>query len=141
MDITSVQNTLALQKDMMNQSTSSTSGTNFEEVFKEALENQDDTKLREGCEELETYMLSYVFKQMKSTMLTGDRLVEKGDYEEMFEDQMIDTITKDMVKAGGIGLADSMYKQMVRSYKAQSMESGSNGEIAQGSTVRIDDEV
>lgn len=84
----------------------------FEQSLQKAMAGQDDKALQEACKEMEAYMLSSLFKQMKASTQLGESLIEKGQYEEMFEDQLIDEQCKEMVKAGGIGLAASMYKQM-----------------------------
>lgn len=86
----------------------------FQEVLEKAMTEKDDKKLKEACQEVEAYMLSSLFKQMKQSTEMGERLIPKSDYEEMFEEQLIDEQCKSMTKAGGIGLADSMYKQMTR---------------------------
>lgn len=88
----------------------------FQEALEHATKEQDDKALREACEEVETYMLSTIFKQMKASTDMGERLVPKGDYEEQFEDFLIDEQCKIMTKSGGIGLADMMYKQMSIEY-------------------------
>lgn len=97
----------------------------FEDTLKKAMEKNDDKELKEACDELEGYMISMLFKQMKSSMLSGNSLIEKGDYETMFEDMHIDSLSKEMVKAGGMGLSDTMYKQMKQIYSSQMQFEGS----------------
>ena len=94
-------------------------GKDFETVLSEAVENKDDKALKEACKEIEQYMLSSIFKQMKASTQTGEGLIEKGDYEEMFEDYLVDEQCKTMCEAGGVGLADMMYKQLSNTYGAQ----------------------
>lgn len=88
----------------------------FEETLQNAIQSKDDKKLKEACEQVETYMITSIFKQMKKSTELGERLLPKGDYEEMFEDYMIEEQCKNLTKAGGIGLADMMYKQMSGNY-------------------------
>ena len=71
-------------------------GKDFETVLSEAVESKDDKALKEACKEIEQYMLSSIFKQMKASTQTGERLIEKGDYEEMFEDYLVDEQCKTM---------------------------------------------
>ena len=118
MEISSIQSVVDLQKKLTTDN-NQVATTDFSDALQKALEENNTEELKEGCKEIESYMLSYVFKKMKSSMLTGDTYIEKGDYEEMFEDNMIEAVCKEMVEAGGIGLADSMYKQMVNTYQAQ----------------------
>ena len=91
----------------------------FEAVLSEAMESKDDQALKEACQEIEQYMLSSIFKQMKASTQTGEGLIEKGDYEEMFEDYLVDEQCKTMCEAGGVGLADMMYKQLSNAYSNQ----------------------
>lgn len=118
MDITSIQGITSLQKDLMKQDNKLTNGE-FSQVLEKAMKNEDTDELKESCKEIETYMLSYVFKKMKECMLTDEGITQKGDYEKMFEDNMVDALCEEMVEAGGVGLADSMYKQMLGTYQAQ----------------------
>ena len=129
MDITNIQEITSLQKDLITQNNKLTNGE-FSEVLEKAMEKEDTDELKESCKEIETYMLSYVFKKMKECMLTDEGITQKGDYEKMFEDNMIDALCEEMVEAGGIGLADSMYKQMINTYKAQnSMNDTKNNQL------------
>lgn len=98
--------------DTLKTSQAGLDGEGFEEALQTALELNDDKKLKEACQQIETYMLKSIFKQMKKSTELGERLLPKGDYEEMFEDYMIDEQCKNLTKAGGIGLANMMYKQM-----------------------------
>lgn len=99
-------------KDTMQMTQNLNQGIDFEETLQKAMAEKDDKKLKEACEQVETYMLTSIFKQMKESTKMGEELMPKGDYEEMFEDQLIEKQCESMVKAGGIGLADMMYKQM-----------------------------
>lgn len=91
----------------------------FGAVLNEAVENKDDQALKEACKEIEQYMLSSIFKQMKASTQVGESLIEKGDYEEMFEDNLVEEQCKVMCEAGGVGLADMMYKQLSNTYGVQ----------------------
>lgn len=93
--------------------------TDFEAVLQDAIASEDDETLKDACKQIEQYMLSSLFKQMKSSTEMGERLIPKGDYEEMFESYLVDEQCKTMCEAGGIGLADSMYKQMTGAYNTQ----------------------
>lgn len=119
MEISGISNILDLQKQVATQAVDPSETKDFEAILTEAMEKQDNEELKEACDELEGYMLSMMFKQMKSSMLSGDSLIAKGDYESMFEDTYINNLCDEMVKAGGIGLSDAMYKQMTNTYAAQ----------------------
>lgn len=88
------------------------SDKDFKLEIDKAITNKDDEKLMESCKEMEKYFIGMLYKQMKTSTLSGEQLIEKGDYEEMFEGQLIDEQAKVMTDAGGIGLAKMMYEQM-----------------------------
>ncbi len=120
MQISGVDALLGMQKDLTKTQTQKT-GEDFKEILDRATQNNDDKELKEACDELESYMLGMVFKQMKESMLQDDEeaLIPKGDYTNTFEDMMINTFSENMVKAGGIGLSDQLYKQIKTAYGAQ----------------------
>ena len=91
---------------------------NFQSILENAVKTEDDAALKDACKQVEHYMLASIFKQMKESTTTGETLIEKGDYEKMFEDYLVEEQCKEMVEAGGIGLADMMYKQMLKAYNA-----------------------
>lgn len=131
MEISSVSSLLGMQQDLVASTSEETTGEDFKNALNAAIENQDDTALKESCNELEAYMLSMVFKQMKQSMLSDDdedALIPKGDYTKTFEDTMINAMTEQMVEAGGIGLSDMLYKQIKNSYGVQMQMSAGNEE-------------
>ena len=141
MEISGVSNILDLQKQVAIGAADTAETNDFEAVLSEAMAKKDNTELKEACDELESYMLSMMFKQMKSSMLSGDSLIAKGDYESMFEDTYINDLCNEMVKAGGIGLSDAMYKQMTNSYAAQMQISDENRAATANEAVKIKEEV
>ncbi|MGL4738621.1 MAG: rod-binding protein [Cellulosilyticaceae bacterium] len=86
----------------------------FSGALENAVKNQDDQALLEACQDVESYMISTIFKQLKQSTESDDPLIAKGDYEKMFESNMIDDMASNMTKAGGMGLAKMMYEQMKR---------------------------
>ena len=119
MDISGISQKSLIDSEIKTQNLSSVDTEGFEDTLKKAMEQNDDKELKAACDELEGYMISMLFKQMKTSMLSGNSIIEKGDYETMFEDMHIDTLSKEMVKAGGMGLSDTMYKQMKQIYNSQ----------------------
>lgn len=124
MQISGVSSLLGMQKDLTKTQAQKT-GDDFKEILERATEKNDDKELKEACDQLESYMLGMVFKQMKESMLQDDEeaLIPEGDYTNTFEDMMMNTFADNMVKAGGIGLSDQLYKQIKTAYGAQ-MNSG-----------------
>lgn len=95
--------------------------TNFASALEEAMVKGSDSEIKEACDELASYMVSMVFKQVKQSMLQEDEssLLPKGDYIEMFEETMIDTVADEVVASGQIGISDMLYKQMKQAYSNQ----------------------
>lgn len=114
MNINSVLNSQTV-KSTMKLTTDMNQGEDFEAMLQSAVADQDDKKLRDACKQVETYMITSLFKQMKKSTEMGERLIPKGDYEEMFEDYLVEEQCKNIALSGGIGLADMMYKQMTAS--------------------------
>jgi flagellar protein FlgJ len=133
MDIGALQFNPAFQQEIMSK-TEENKAKDFDAILKKASESKDNRALKEACVQLETYMLSQLFKQMKKSMISEEGLIPKGDYEKTFEDYMINNQSENMSKAGGIGLADMMYKQMMNTYGKETKESVQN-------TTQIDQEV
>lgn len=141
MEISGVSSLLDLQKQVATESADTAGTKDFEAILSEAMAKKDDTELKEACDELESYMLSMMFKQMKSSMLSGDSLIAKGDYESMFEDTYINNLCDEMVKAGGIGLSDAMYKQMTNTYATQMQISDENKAAMANEAIKTEEEV
>ena len=141
MEISGISSLLGMQQDVAKASSQKT-GEDFKDLLAKAAENNDDTELKEACDQLESYMLSMVFKQMKESMLQDDEnaLIPKGDYTSTFEEMMINNIADKMVEAGGIGLSDQLYKQMKNSYGVQMDISNENQAAALSAATKVSDE-
>lgn len=88
----------------------------FEQLLGKAQLDKDDEKLKEACREMEAYFIQHLYKTMKTSTQLGDGIVPKGQHEEIFEDMLIEEQSKEATKAGGIGLADMLYKQLTKEY-------------------------
>lgn len=86
----------------------------FEEALSQATGSKDQEALKEACMEVEQYMLSQIFKQMRASINSEDGLIPKGDYEKMVEDYLVDEQCKTICESGGLGLGEMMYKQMLQ---------------------------
>lgn len=88
----------------------------FEKLLAKAQEGKDEETLKEACREMEAYFIQELFKTMRSSTQLGEGIIPKGQHEEIFEDMLIEEQSKEATKAGGIGLADMLYKQLSREY-------------------------
>ena len=143
MEITNVSSLLSMGQELA-KSTTEASGEDFQSALTKAIQSNDDEALKESCDEMEAYMLSMMFKQMKKCMLSDDdedALIPKGDYTSTFENTMIDTMAEKMVEAGGLGLSDVMYKQIKNTYSAQVQMSVAEQQTVASTVVPIDKQV
>jgi len=69
--------------------------------------------LYEQCLEFEAIFVQMMLKEMRSTVHKGE-LMNGGHAEEIFEDMLYQERAKDMSKAAGFGLADSVYRELSR---------------------------
>jgi flagellar protein FlgJ len=74
----------------------------------------EDAKLRKVCQDMEAVFLNLMLTQMRATIpktgLTGGQSNADGIYQSLLDTEM----TKEMAAAGGVGIADAMYRQLAR---------------------------
>ena len=73
----------------------------------------DDARMRRTAEEFEASFLSQMLKPMFEGLST-DGPFGGGEAEGTWRSFMIDAMAKQTVKAGGIGLADTVMAEMIR---------------------------
>ena len=142
MEISNVSSLLGMQQDVAKSTTEKT-GEDFKSALTNAIETGNEEALKASCDEMEAYMLSMMFKQMKECMLSEDEdaLIPKGDYTSTFESTMIDTMADKMVEAGGVGLSDVMYKQIKNTYDVQMQMSAEKMQTVVSTALPKDKEV
>jgi peptidoglycan hydrolase FlgJ len=69
-----------------------------------------EAKLREACNGFESVFLSRMFTEMRATIPKGGLL--HGQYEEQYYSMFDKSLCDKLTEAGGIGLADMMYRQL-----------------------------
>ena len=84
----------------------------FGKLLEKAQTQQDDEQLKEACQEMESYFIQELYKIMRTSTQLGEGIITKGQHEEIFEDMLIEAQSKEATKAGGIGLADMLYRQL-----------------------------
>ena len=70
-----------------------------------------DSDLREASVELEALLLKMMYSEMYKTV-PKDELFGDDNAMEIYQDMYQNELTKEMAKAGGIGLADFIYQQL-----------------------------
>ena len=83
----------------------------FKAALDAAISKEDDRALRSACAEFESYFLYIMLKEMRKTVNKQSNMLYSYT-EEMFQGLLDEEYGKSLAKAGGIGLADMMYRQM-----------------------------
>ncbi|MEG6585100.1 rod-binding protein [Dendrosporobacter sp. 1207_IL3150] len=83
----------------------------LEKAVASAADTKDEAKLKSVCRDMEAVFLNMMLSKMRETVqhsnLTGDSSKEK-----MMRSLLDSEMTKNMAQAGGIGLADMLYRQL-----------------------------
>lgn len=90
----------------------------FKDLLAKAAEEKDLEGLKKACMEFETYFINTLFKEMRSSS-EGTGLIEKSQARSMFEGMLDEEMSKKMSEAGGIGLADMLFKNLQKAYEAE----------------------
>ena len=109
-----IQNNIGLMQgqDMLKVNKDQEVEESFEKLLEKAQSEKDDEQLKAACREMEAYFIQQLYKTMRTSTQLGEGIITKGQHEEIFEDMLIEEQSKEATKAGGIGLADMLYKQL-----------------------------
>ena len=95
------------------------------ELQAKKVENKNKTEYLKQLEmvtrEFESIFLSYMMKQMRKT-IPEDPLFGNSIAKDIFYDLYDEAITKELSKAGGIGLASILYQQLAKLEEAKNNE-------------------
>lgn len=80
--------------------------------------DKGNDKLRESAESFEAQFLSQMMKPVFNTVQT-DKLFGGGKGEEMFKSLMVDEYGKMTARAGGVGVADAVMRQLLSEQEAK----------------------
>ena len=83
----------------------------FQSIIKNKLNNKDQKKLYEACQDLEAVWLSKMMEIMRSTIDRSD-FIPRSFADETFESMLYDEYAKSMSKTGQIGIAEVLYQQI-----------------------------
>lgn len=73
--------------------------------------SKQDVEFRKVLQDFESVFLSMIWKQLRDTVPEGG-ILGQSTSEKLFRSMLDDEMSKNMAKAGGIGLASMMYRQM-----------------------------
>ncbi|MBP7793255.1 MAG: rod-binding protein [Candidatus Goldbacteria bacterium] len=109
---------IVLKKEMINLSNS----VQQAELQAKKVENKNKTEnmkqLEQVTREFESIFLSYMLNQMRKTV-PEDPIFGNSIAKDIFYDMYNDAISRELSKAGGIGLASILYNQMAKIEEAK----------------------
>lgn len=83
-----------------------------------SIDSKEKAKLMKVCREMESVFLNYMMTTMRATVPKNG--LTSGGFQEGIMQSMLDTeLTRNMAQAGGIGLADMIYRQLSTSTDSQ----------------------
>ena len=71
---------------------------------------QDETNLKDACQQFESLFLTQMLKEMKKSIPKADG--EGNKEKDTYEDMMYEEVAKSMASSGGVGMANILYQQM-----------------------------
>jgi len=74
----------------------------------------DRAAIRDAAEMFESYFLQIMFREMRRTTFNEQGFLPKSHAEKIFTEMMDEEVSKSAAAAGGIGIADMIYRQMTR---------------------------
>lgn len=93
-----------------------------EELSKAQKNTMDDPayqkKLKDACRGFESMFMQMMWKEMRGTV-PENSLFGESQGEKIFKDMLDTEMVDRMSEAGGVGLADMMYKQLTAQYQAK----------------------
>lgn len=81
------------------------------DASKQAKAVEDDKKLKAVCKDFEAMYLNMMYQKMRETV-PDDPLLGTSNGEKIMQSLLDTEITKNMAEAGGVGLADMLYRQL-----------------------------
>lgn len=84
---------------------------NLKKVTKTSATEKNDAKLKEACEQFEALFLDLMYKEMRKTV-PKDSLFGDSNADNILRSMQETEMTKNLAHAGGVGLADMLYRQI-----------------------------
>ena len=131
MDISGITNTQSLQWAIDQHRQNHELGQ-FQALFEQALEGAnansasaanraqaqapgvDRAAIREAAQMFEAYFIQMMFRAMRQTTFNEQSFIPKSNAERIFTEMMDEQTANNAASAGGIGIADMIYRQMTR---------------------------
>ena len=84
----------------------------FQATLQQLAAGNDRSALKEAAIEFEAYFIQMMFRTMRQTIDRENSFLPPSQAEKIFEDMLFEEASNAAARAGGIGLASFMYKQL-----------------------------
>ena len=82
------------------------------EKLKKSNNEQDKKKLWNACQDMEAVFLNLMLSRMRATVPKNTLMGEDSNEHDIVQSMLDSEMAKNLAKAGGIGLANMLYKQL-----------------------------
>ena len=90
------------------------SAASFSEAISRAAENNDSSAIRAAAKQMESLFIYQMFQAMRRTVPESEGFFERSNAERIFTEMLDEEKANIMAKAGGIGIADAIYRELTR---------------------------
>lgn len=84
----------------------------LEKATQNVKDDKQKAKLKDACQQMEAVFLNMMWSRMRATVPKSSLFGEDTNEEDIIHSMLDSEMTKNMAKAGGIGLADMLYRQL-----------------------------
>lgn len=89
----------------------------FQKMVVQAQEKQDETQLKEACQQMEALFINQLLSQMRKGIPKND-LLPQSSATRIFQDMLDAEYSKEMAKSpDNLGIADILYQDLTRKWK------------------------
>jgi len=83
----------------------------FDRTLKAALQTEDEKKLYESCQQLESVFVNKVLQTMRASIPHSD-FINRSFATEAYESMLFEEYSKNISQTDSLGIADIMYRQL-----------------------------
>ncbi|RLC48648.1 MAG: hypothetical protein DRH70_00495 [Candidatus Coatesbacteria bacterium] len=94
--------------------------------------DKDERKgLREACQQFEAIFVGYILREMRKTVQRSS-LFPETPAEKIYRSMLDDEVAKAACKGGGIGLADMVFDDLMKTWEEQSDKGEKESDVTEG---------
>ena len=84
----------------------------LEKAAENSADDKDKAKLKGACRDMEAVFLNLMLSKMRDTVPKANLMGDETSKDDIMRSMLDGEMTKNMAKAGGMGLADMLYRQL-----------------------------